>query len=55
MVDVFAEEPLPAGSPLAGAPNLIATPHIAGNTKEAMRRVNIMVIDQVIQALKANA
>lgn len=29
-VDVFAEEPLPAGSPLWKLPNLIITPHIAG-------------------------
>ncbi len=55
VIDVFESEPLPDATPLKGAPNLIATPHIAGNTTEAMRRVNIMVIDQVAAALKANA
>ena len=29
-LDVFAEEPLPAGSPLDGAPNLLATPPCRG-------------------------
>jgi phosphoglycerate dehydrogenase-like enzyme len=31
-VDVFAQEPLPADSPLWGMPNVILTPHIAGLT-----------------------
>jgi phosphoglycerate dehydrogenase-like enzyme len=33
-MDVFAEEPLPESSPLWTAPNLIITPHIAGNTAD---------------------
>lgn len=32
-VDVFPEEPLPADSPLWKMSNVIATPHISGNTK----------------------
>jgi phosphoglycerate dehydrogenase-like enzyme len=31
-LDVFAEEPLPAGSALAARPDVVATPHIAGVT-----------------------
>jgi phosphoglycerate dehydrogenase-like enzyme len=30
-LDVFAQEPLPADSPLYDTPNLVMTPHIAGN------------------------
>jgi phosphoglycerate dehydrogenase-like enzyme len=33
-LDVFMEEPLPAESPLWKLPNLIITPHIAGNSTE---------------------
>ncbi len=33
-LDVFLEEPLPAESPLWKIPNLIVTPHIAGNSPE---------------------
>ncbi|WP_295448014.1 hydroxyacid dehydrogenase [uncultured Thiodictyon sp.] len=38
-LDCFAEEPLPADSPLAGIPNLWLTPHIAGLTAQSNVRV----------------
>lgn len=38
-LDVFAEEPLPAGHPLTTAKNTVLTPHIAGPTHEMQRRV----------------
>ncbi|MBV7484539.1 hydroxyacid dehydrogenase [Bordetella sp. BOR01] len=52
-IDVFQDEPLPAGSPLADAPNLVLTPHIAGLTQEANTRVSGMVAQRVAQALQA--
>ena len=39
-LDVFAEEPLPAGSPLIGVRNLIHTPHLGASTEEAQVRVS---------------
>jgi (S)-sulfolactate dehydrogenase len=50
-LDVFEAEPLPAGSPLAGAPNLVLTPHIAGVTRESNERVSSMIAEKVAQAL----
>lgn len=52
-LDVFAREPLTAGSPLAGAPNLLATPHIAGVTAESNVRVSRLTADNVRRALEA--
>jgi len=51
-LDVFAEEPLPAGSPLAGCPNLLLTPHIAGVTAESNVRVSTMIAERVVAALE---
>ena len=50
-LDVFEAEPLPAGSPLAGAPNLVLTPHIAGVTRESNARVSTLIAAKVAQAL----
>ena len=38
-LDVFSSEPLPADSPLRGAPNLVLTPHLGASTAEAQGRV----------------
>jgi phosphoglycerate dehydrogenase-like enzyme len=37
-LDVFAEEPLPASSPLWSTPNLVVTPHIAGWVHDYLER-----------------
>jgi phosphoglycerate dehydrogenase-like enzyme len=37
-LDVFAEEPLPAGHPLWALPNVVLTPHVAGITRSFWRR-----------------
>jgi (S)-sulfolactate dehydrogenase len=50
-LDVFDKEPLPAGSPLAGCPNLLLTPHIAGLTAESNERVSAMIAERVIAIL----
>jgi (S)-sulfolactate dehydrogenase len=52
--DVFASEPLPAGSPLAGCPRVILTPHIAGVTRESNARVSSLIAEKVAAALTEN-
>jgi (S)-sulfolactate dehydrogenase len=50
-LDVFEQEPLAAGSPLAGCPNLLLTPHIAGVTAESNARVSALIAERVVVAL----
>ena len=50
-LDVFEHEPVPAASPLAGVPNLVLTPHVAGVTRESNARVSSMVAAKVAEAL----
>jgi (S)-sulfolactate dehydrogenase len=50
-LDVFEQEPLPAGSPLAGAPRLLCTPHIAGITVESNERVSAFIAARVTAVL----
>jgi (S)-sulfolactate dehydrogenase len=50
-LDVFAQEPLQSGSVLAGVPNLILTPHIAGLTVQSNARVSTLVATRIAQAL----
>ena len=52
-IDVFESEPLAAGSPLATAPRLLLTPHIAGVTLEANERVSALIAERVTEALDA--
>ena len=49
--DVFATEPLAAGSPLAGCPRVVLTPHIAGVTRESNARVSSLIAEKVAAAL----
>ncbi len=53
-LDVFAQEPLgkDAAQLFAGTPNLILTPHIAGNTVESNGRVSGLVAERVMAALE---
>ena len=49
--DVFDPEPLPAGNPWSGCPNVILTPHVAGVTAEANERVSSLIAAAVTKAL----
>jgi len=47
-LDVFENEPLPPGSVLARAPNLLLTPHVAGVTADSELRVGELITDRVL-------
>jgi len=51
-LDVRVNEPPGAGDPLAGAPNLLLTPHVAGITDEAQDRISVAVAEDVLRVLR---
>jgi D-3-phosphoglycerate dehydrogenase len=46
-MDVFAQEPLPADSPLLGNDKIITTPHLGASTTEAQEGVALTVAEQM--------
>lgn len=56
-LDVFGEEPLSAAKAavFADCPNLILTPHIAGVTHEANKRVSTLIAQKVLAQLGSRA
>jgi len=50
-IDVFLKEPPPAEHPLLRFDNVIASPHIAGITAEALRQMSAMAAQQWIDVL----
>jgi D-3-phosphoglycerate dehydrogenase len=49
-IDVFAEEPLPADSPLLGVEDVIVTPHLGASTEAAQENVAVSTAEQVVAA-----
>jgi phosphoglycerate dehydrogenase-like enzyme len=48
-LDVFADEPLPARHPFRNCPNVLLTPHTAGQTREAMERMSAMLQENLLR------
>lgn len=51
-LDVFDPEPAMTNHPLFTQPNTICTPHIASHTTASLRRMHIMVSEQIATALR---
>lgn len=49
-IDCFPTEP-PAGNPLAGLANVVMTPHVGANTREAAERVGIRAVEQALDVI----
>jgi len=54
-LDVFEEEPLDPGSPLASMDNVILTPHLGASSNEAMERMAVQVAEGALKVLRGMA
>jgi D-3-phosphoglycerate dehydrogenase len=50
-LDVFVEEPTPKDNPLLTLRNFIAAPHVAGVTKEAVDRMAIVAVQNILSVI----
>ncbi len=50
-IDVFVKEPVTPENPLLSLDNFIATPHVAGATREAMRRMATDLAEEIVRVL----
>ncbi len=51
-LDVFSEEPLPPRHSLRRCPNIILTPHLAGQTREAMERMVSTMLENIHRVVR---
>ncbi len=53
-LDVFATEPAPAATPLLKLPQVIASPHMAGVTTEAVAAMSVAAAENILSVLDGN-
>lgn len=53
--DVFAQEPPTSQNPLFSLSNFVGTPHIGGQTEEAMINMGITVVEDVLRVVRGEA
>lgn len=51
-LDVFEQEPLPANYPLALLENVLCSPHVAGQTAEALVKMSVGAADNILRVLR---
>ena len=51
-LDVFHEEPLKAGDPILGLPNVVLSPHNSGQTPEVVRDGMLRAVQNIENFLK---
>ena len=51
-IDVFSEEPLDQRHPLRRCPNVVLTPHTAGQTREAMERMVAAMLENIQRVVR---
>ena len=52
VLDVFEDEPLPAGHPLTKLDNMLFSPHIAGQTEESLIRMSVGAAENILQVFQ---
>ncbi len=51
-LDVFDQEPLPANHPLTQLDNLLCSPHVAGQTEEALQRMAVGAAENILRVFR---